>query len=207
MRPIDIANQRFGLLKTLRYSPEHRQWECLCDCGRTHFARSDNLRAGRVKSCGCAHHRVRPKQTVSLPDVAHPGPAVAAGVRFGRLTALYTAPGMRGHWACLCDCGMTKRVRAGNLTQGATRSCGCLRQPLESLTRTQRIWSGINHAARNPSSPHWPPIGGKGLGIAQRWHDYSAFLADMGEAPDGARLSRRDPTQGFSPDNCYWRTA
>ena len=28
-------------------------WECLCDCGNIHYARTGDLITGRVKSCGC----------------------------------------------------------------------------------------------------------------------------------------------------------
>jgi len=51
-----------------------------------------------------------------------------AQARTGRLTLL--EPHYHGRsqfWLVRCDCGTEKLVRAGNLRQGYTKSCGCLR--------------------------------------------------------------------------------
>lgn len=58
------------------------------------------------------------------------------GQRFGRLTVIgragtYVPPGYFGAcptWLCKCDCGNTSTVIGRNLTTGATRSFGCLRE-------------------------------------------------------------------------------
>ena len=31
------------------------QWLCKCDCGKEIIVRSDNLKSGKTKSCGCYH--------------------------------------------------------------------------------------------------------------------------------------------------------
>ncbi len=51
------------------------------------------------------------------------------GQRFGRLTVLYKAKnkGSRTYWHCLCDCGKEKDILAICLSNGHTKSCGCLR--------------------------------------------------------------------------------
>ena len=58
---IDITNQRFGMLRTLKYvgKDKHNRalWECLCDCGNTHIATYYNLKRGIVKSCGCLYQK------------------------------------------------------------------------------------------------------------------------------------------------------
>jgi hypothetical protein len=52
------------------------------------------------------------------------------GKTFGRLTALECILKPDGHgtrYRCLCSCGSEVIVGRGNLTQGNTKSCGCLR--------------------------------------------------------------------------------
>ena len=56
-----------------------------------------------------------------------------AGQRFGKLTVIKFS-GMskwkNATWECLCDCGNTKIIRAGELKRTdkpSTRSCGCLK--------------------------------------------------------------------------------
>lgn len=49
----DIAGQRFGRLVAVRYQPDKKKWECLCDCGNTTSVDGTLLRTGNTKSCGC----------------------------------------------------------------------------------------------------------------------------------------------------------
>ena len=55
---IDITGQKFGRLTAIRYDHTNAEkkavWECLCDCGKTHFVKAKDLRSGNTKSCGCA---------------------------------------------------------------------------------------------------------------------------------------------------------
>lgn len=54
------------------------------------------------------------------------------GQRFGRLVAIKRVPkpnhlkGNSTWWLCQCDCGNTKEFRAGSITNGETKSCGCI---------------------------------------------------------------------------------
>lgn len=55
-RLVNLEGQKFGFLLVL-----HREeaagrcatWMCRCDCGQRKAVRSDDLRQGRTKSCGC----------------------------------------------------------------------------------------------------------------------------------------------------------
>lgn len=53
----DIAGKKFHRLTVIGLSDRRWRsgflWECACDCGATHYARSAFLIAGTVKSCGC----------------------------------------------------------------------------------------------------------------------------------------------------------
>ena len=53
---MDLRGLKFGRLTVLRES--HRNngivWDCVCDCGERHKAKTGHLRAGVVSSCGCA---------------------------------------------------------------------------------------------------------------------------------------------------------
>ena len=60
-----------------------------------------------------------------------------SGQRFGRLVAL-NPTGERAHkgrvvWLCTCDCGNKALVVSSQLTQGRTKSCGCLRKETAKL--------------------------------------------------------------------------
>jgi hypothetical protein len=67
-RPIrDLTGQRFGHLVAVRPTDRKRGhghnviWECLCDCGATHYVAGSNL--GRnVRSCGCERHEEQRKK-------------------------------------------------------------------------------------------------------------------------------------------------
>lgn len=58
-------------------------------------------------------------------------PIDLTGQRFGRLVVVARSNNnARGQarWLCRCDCGAEKIVRATELRQGSTRSCGCWRK-------------------------------------------------------------------------------
>lgn len=59
MKHIDLTGQRYGKLVVLSQLPKegmYYRYLCKCDCGNTIEVRSENLRSGRVKSCGCLKH-------------------------------------------------------------------------------------------------------------------------------------------------------
>lgn len=62
-------------------------------------------------------------------------PRDLTGQRFGRLTPIKICDKDkegRPIWLCKCDCGNECKVKRGNLTSGATKSCGCLSKEIHS---------------------------------------------------------------------------
>lgn len=60
-RSIDVSGQRFGRLVALSLYPAKtgpRKWLCRCDCGKETIVRSELLRDGRTRSCGCLRRDV-----------------------------------------------------------------------------------------------------------------------------------------------------
>jgi hypothetical protein len=60
-------------------------------------------------------------------------PQDLAGERYGRWVVICRATRDRC-WVCHCDCGTVGEVYAGNLTQGLSQSCGCLKREVSSRT-------------------------------------------------------------------------
>jgi hypothetical protein len=61
---IDITGRRFGALVVLYRVPRtsvvgHVIWMCQCDCGKQRVVRSQDLRRGSTKSCGCITRELR----------------------------------------------------------------------------------------------------------------------------------------------------
>lgn len=56
---IDLTGQRFGRLTVIKRAPNgncgNTRWECKCDCGKTTYSDSKQLRRGITQSCGCYH--------------------------------------------------------------------------------------------------------------------------------------------------------
>lgn len=60
--------------------------------------------------------------------------------KFGRLTAISPSHSVHNvgvYWNCICECGKSTSVPAGNLRCGNTKSCGCLKIE-KFLARTRK---------------------------------------------------------------------
>lgn len=74
-------------------------------------------------------------------------------------------------------------------------------------TRTYRIWKGMRaRCASTTNAAWWRKYGARGIKVCKRWDLFANFLADMGEAPAGMCIDRRDNDRGYFPSNCRWVT-
>lgn len=115
---IDLSGQTFGKLKAIRIvetppgkKPGETYWLCECSCkeGRTKVVRGAELRAGRVKSCGCLLSKHPEELLPKAPKVM-----AKAGDHYGELELIEPVERPEGYkgrygkcswWRCRCSCG------------------------------------------------------------------------------------------------------
>jgi hypothetical protein len=108
-----------------------------------------------------------------------------------------------------------KVVNVGTLLSGRSASCGCLNAELASArrrkhgmskSRTYAIWLGMKARCLDQKNEAFHNYGGRGIQVCERWLDFSNFLADMGEAPAGLSIERKENDKHYEKDNCKWAT-
>jgi hypothetical protein len=124
MKKIKMINKIYNNLLVLEKEPERRArniyYKCKClKCNTIFSAEGQHI---RKESVMCPNCRIKTK---SYRDITNQ--------KFGKLLALYpTDERQFGSvvWMCKCDCGNTKKVSLGNLTNFLVQSCGCLHESI-----------------------------------------------------------------------------
>ena len=82
---VDLSGQRFGRLVIICMTKKRNQgaviWKCQCDCGKITNVRSNSLRQGLTRSCGCLQ-----KEMVAQIGISH---RTHGDARRGKKTRLY----------------------------------------------------------------------------------------------------------------------
>lgn len=69
------------------------------------------------------------------------------------------------------------------------------------------IWRAMLDRCYNNSSLEYNSYGGRGIIVCQRWHDFHAFIEDIGFRPTPEHtLDRRDNNKNYDQFNCQWVT-
>lgn len=128
----DLTGKRFGRLTVVKRGEDkvagkykYVAWECSCDCGNEAVVKTNPLKEGRIKSCGCLHSEIARElgRKSTGPKTQYED---LTGTKFGRLLVIGDENKQRtGKCLCRCDCGNIKEVDKSALKLGFTLSCGC----------------------------------------------------------------------------------
>lgn len=116
----------------------------------------------------------------------------------------------------VCDCGIAKEVRIGNLMSGSTNSCGCLgskksgerlRTHGQSATLLYSRWCSMHERCKGYKKRDRQRYTERGITVCPNWSSFDTFKNDMGEPPTPSHsLDRINNDAGYSKKNCRWAT-
>lgn len=71
--------------------------------------------------------------------------------------------------------------------------------------RMYQSYQDMKSRCGNANCKNYPNYGGRGIKVCDRWiASYEAFVADMGDMPDGMTLDRINVDGDYTPGNCRW---
>ena len=124
----DITNNKYNLLTAIKNvdDNDYCKWLFRCDCGGEIICNKASVIAGLTTSCGCRN--------------IGPTPEDLAGQIFGKWIFLKMSERIKGkniRWDCQClSCGAIRSVIPGNIKNGKSFSCGCIRSKGEFIIST-----------------------------------------------------------------------
>jgi hypothetical protein len=118
-------------------------------------------------------------------------------------------------WKCKCECGTVKSVPGRYLNDGASKSCGCLRDELQNsmggLSRhpLYHVWDNMIKRCYDERCPAYKNYGGRGITVCSRWRrSFRQFYnwALRSGYKRGLYLDKINNDKRYEPNNCRWVT-
>ena len=149
----DLRGKRFGDWEPIEYLGNSR-WKCRCICGYIKDIRNYDLNRYANKNYTCKH-------------------AIIINKQFGNLTVIKRID--QKHCLCKCSCGKEVTVLLGNLLNGSTKSCGCIKTPTYTKEEMiEAIESFTNKNGERPFAEDLSSILGLGMtAIYENINNYS----------------------------------
>lgn len=196
-----------------------------CDCGNEVSMRMDSVKSKEYPSCGCWGKEIRKEKIIDKSEVVN-----MVGMKFGRLLVTayeHNAERVKNivRLVCLCDCGAQRVVRAYQLKNGTTRSCGCIQREWAASQQHKDIRTKHGHTANGSISGRQTSIYVAWVKIMKlckyergfsyqkvchdydkRWDDFEEFFKDFGNIRNDQTISRYDNKTSWCKNNCYIKT-
>lgn len=129
---------------------------------------------------------------------------------------------------CECKCGNIKTIRAANVKNGHTLSCGCLQKERTSKarkthggthkgdpTRLYILWCGMKQRCYDTNRERYADYGGRGIVVCEEWRNsfekFREWALANGYDENASRgectIERKDNDGNYEVSNCCFANA